>query len=190
MLTGWQRWFPNCAPIAHRLRIAFADRWVRFHSLPESKRYPEDEPEYVTILERHNRILGELTRPGQRVVLLSTGYSESPEPIRSEPQWQVLDPEAVPWHSVVMDEGDANFAKPSYWHVFASEREWWPGTFDPLVRMVADSVLANVMVVSSDCRWLLHPYDGGMDVIAESPAVRDRLKANHTEWLSARADGL
>lgn len=85
---------------------------------------------------------------------------------------------------------DSGFSVPSYWHVFANERVWHPGVFDPIIRLVADDVLANVMVVSPDCRWLLHPYDGGMDVIAESEVVRNRLKACHAEWLSPRADGL
>jgi hypothetical protein len=190
MLTDWQRWFPNCDPIAHCLRVAFPDRWVRFHSLPGSKRYPEDEAEYATAFERHNRILGELARPGQTVVLLSTGYSQSPEPIRSQPEWQVLDPGAVSWWTVAMHETDADFADPSYWHVFASTREWRPRVFDPLVRLVADDVLRNVMVVAPDCRWLLHPYAGGMDVIAESQTARDRFKAGYAGWLSARPDGL
>ena len=73
-----------------------------------------------------------------------------------------------------MHELDADFNHPSYWHVFASEREWRPGIFDPLVRLIADDVVANVMIVAPDCGWLLHPYDGGMDVIAESQAERDR----------------
>lgn len=190
MLTDWQRRFPNCEPVAHLLRIAFSDRWVRFHSLPGSKRYPQDETEYATVLERHNRILGELAGPGENVVLLSTGYSESPTPVRTEPEWQVLDPDAVPWRSVAMHDLSDDFAEPSYWHVFASERQWRPGMFDPLVRLVANDVLANVMIVAPDCNWLLHPYDGGMDVIAESSTARDRLRASHAEWLSPREDGL
>jgi hypothetical protein len=48
----------------------------------------------------------------------------------------------------------------------------------------------NEVVVADDCRWALHPYDGGMDVIAESPAARDRLRAMYSWWLSARPDGL
>jgi hypothetical protein len=170
--------------------LAFPDRWVRFHSLPGSKRYPEDEAEYATVLDRHNRILAELTGPERKVVLLTTGYSESPEPVRPQSQLRTLDPDARPWRSVAMHELDEGFGAPTYWHVFASVWEWRPQLFDPLVRLVADDVLGNVMVVNPDCRWLLHPYDGGMDVIAESSAVRDRLKSSHADWLSPRPDGL
>jgi hypothetical protein len=190
MLTDWDRCFPNCEPIGHRLRETFPERWVRFHSLPESKRYPEDEAEYVEALSRHNCVLTALARPGKAVVLLTTGYSGLPEPVRSYPQLAVLDPQAVPWRSVAMHLADEGFAEPAYWHLFASRRVWRPGELDPVVRLVADDEVANVLVVAEDCRWVLHPYDGGMDVIAESLVARDQLREAHSAWLSERPDGL
>jgi hypothetical protein len=89
-----------------------------------------------------------------------------------------------------MHRVEQEFTDPNYWHLFASRWEWQPGAFDPLVRWVADDTVANVLVVDPDCRWVLHPYDGGMDVIAESPEARRLLRAKHAAWLSARADGL
>jgi hypothetical protein len=157
---------------------------VRFHSLPGSKRYAFEEDEYATLLERHNRILGELAQPGEAVILLSTGYSaESPEPSEPYPEVCALDPGAALWRTIAMHVVENDPEHPNYWHVFASRREWWPGVFDPLVRLVADDEVADIMMVDPDCRWLLHPYDGGMDVIAESPEERDRLKAGYPEWL-------
>ena len=190
MLDDWQERFPGCAPIAYEMKVVFRNRWVRFHSLPESKRYPENESEYETVLDRHNRILGELIGAERSVVLLTTGYSESPQPVRTYAALAALDPDAKPWHSIPMHKLDAELADPNYWHVFASVWEWRPGSFDPLIRLIADDAVADVMVVDPDCRWLLHPYDGGMDVIAESPAERDRLRGSHKDWLSARDDGL
>jgi len=188
-LDKWDEQFPNCEPVAHWLRIAFPDRWVRFHSLPGSKRYPEDESEYATVLHRHNCILGELTGSEQSVVLLATEYSESPNPVHLQAELQTLAPDAIPWRSVPMHELDGDFADPSFWHVFASAWEWHPGLFDPIVRLVADAIAVNIMIVNPDCRWLLHPYDGGMDVIAESSGARDCLKLSHADWLSPRPDG-
>lgn len=97
MLTDWDRCFPNCEPIGHHLRVAFAARWVRFHSLPGSKRYAENDAEYAEVLTRHNTILGELTHCGEKVVLVTTGYSESPVPSRSHPAVVAFDPGAAPW---------------------------------------------------------------------------------------------
>ncbi|MGW1610935.1 DUF3885 domain-containing protein [Streptomyces sp. NPDC002285] len=58
----WQQQFPKVPPIAHELRAAYSDRWVRFHSLPRSKRYPETEEEYAIVLHRYNTLLDELER--------------------------------------------------------------------------------------------------------------------------------
>jgi len=189
MLSQWPQQFPDCPPIAHVLKSAFPDRWVRFHSLPESKRYPEDEVEYATILHRHTRILEDLTQTEREVVLLTTTYSDTPWTVR-QPELQRLDPNAVPWRIVPMHELDKEYFAPNYWHLFASVWEWRPGLFDPLVRLIAVDAISNVMIVNPECRWLLHPYDGGMDVILESTAVRYYFKSTHQEWLSPYPGGL
>ncbi len=164
---------------------------MRFHSLPESKRYPKNVAEYAMVLDRHNRVLGELAQTGRPVILLTTAYSDTSQPVQRQPEWQALDPTALPWRTVPMHEVDGgDFVDPTYWHVSASVWEWQPGVFDAVVRLVADDVAANVMIVAADCRWLLHPYDGGMDVIAESSAVRDNLKLLYPQWLSPRPDGM
>jgi hypothetical protein len=190
MLGNWQEQFPDCEPVAHLLRRRFPTRWVRFHSLPASKRYPEDASEYGMVLERHNRILRELAGPESTVILLTTGYSETADAVPPRPELGTLDPDAKPWRAVPMHDLEGDFFASSYWHVFASVWEWRPGVLDPIVRLVADDAIANVMVVDPLCRWLLHPYDGGMDVILESTAVRDRLRSSYAGWLSPRSDGL
>lgn len=43
------------------------DRWVRFHSLPGSQRYPGSADEYAEILDRHVTVLGELLLAAARV---------------------------------------------------------------------------------------------------------------------------
>src|SRR4051794_27473060 len=56
----WQQHWPNCPPVGYKLRDPYQGLWVRFHSLPESKRYAEDESEYAVVLERYNTVLDEL----------------------------------------------------------------------------------------------------------------------------------
>jgi hypothetical protein len=50
-------------------------------------------------------------------------------------------------------EPDGDFAEPNYWHVFASEWVWRPGVLDSILRLVADDVVRDLMV--------LHPGAGG-----------------------------
>lgn len=190
LLSQWDRCYPGCVPVGHVLRTAFPDWWVRFHSLPESKRYPEDESEYAELLTRHNRVLKEMVKPGEQVVLVTTGYADSLEPERYYPELATLDPNASFWRSVAMHDLSDQFAVPIYWHFFTSRWNWQPGLFDPIVRLVADNILANVLIVSEDCRWILHPYDGGIDIIAETTTERDMLRDEFSPWLSGRTDGL
>lgn len=142
------------------------------------------------MLGRQNRILNGLVGSEASVVLLTTEYSGSAEAPSARPELGALDLDAKPWRTVPMHDLDGEFAEPSYWHVFASEWAWRPGVLDAILRLVTDDVVANVMVVHPGCGWLFHPYDGGMDVILETTAARDRIRSSHADWLSPRSDGM
>lgn len=189
MLANWDEYFPVCEPMGHLLRDRFRSRWVRFHSLPESKRYPENEEEMQTVLARHNTILGELLGRESEVVLLTACFSELRDSAPRNSELLSLDPNAAPWRVVPEHHAEVKIDDQGVWHIAASEWKWQPGVFDPIVRLVAVWEVANVMMVHPDCKWVLHPYDGGMDVILESNAARQWLKSAHRDWLSARPDG-
>jgi hypothetical protein len=178
VLDNWTSSFPSCDPIAHQLRSAFPDRWVRFHSLANAKRYPESEREYQALLDRHTAVVEALARPDEDVVLLTTEFSDLSTPSRIPADW----PDSTWWRSLSVDG--------SFWHVYAANVRWKPHLFDGLIRRVADDVTGNVMICHSASEWLIHPYDGGMDVILGWTASRNRLRERFKDWLSLRTDGL
>lgn len=185
----WRRHLGGCEPVAHLLREWFGDRWVRFHSLPESKRYPETEDELATALDRHNKLIGTLMGEQRHLVLLSTEYSELASPTRSELAELALCQKEAPWRSVAMHELGEDWDEPTYWHVFGSEVGWWPGALDNVLRLVAADQVANVMLISSQ-GWLYHPYDGGADVILPTKAARHQIASEFCSWLSNHPAGL
>lgn len=180
----WRGWFAGAEPVGHRLRDVLRGRWVRFHNLPDDKRYPENEADFATLLDRHNSVLVELTTPGQPVMLLTTEGSRSAIPAGRDAIWQTLDPDAVAWRTVEIHRVDPDFAE-GYWHVYASEHVWERGRLDPIIRLVARDVVQrhHVLLLDPGCRWAIWPYDGGMDIIMESWIARDRLRARHPDWL-------
>lgn len=183
----WDERWPGCSKLPYELR-AVSGRWVRFHTLPGSKRYPGTEDEYGIVLARHNTVLGELvTRP--QLLVVTAGYSEAREPREPcrSPETVAVHPDAVYWTSVCMDD-EAGFE--SWMHLFVSRAPWSVGCLDPLLRQVADDVIANVVLADTDLRWLYHPYDGGMDVMLSSTADRDALRERHRQWLSGHPGGL
>jgi hypothetical protein len=185
----WQQQWPECPPVAHWLRVRYPKRWVRFHTLPGSKRYAESEDEYAIIIDRHNTVLDEL-KPATSLIVITCDWTDQQDPPdRRSPQLTQLDPEGLHWTTVQPDrDDDPDFRV--YWHLFASSRAWRPGVLDDLLRAVADDELGNVIIGPSDLRWLYHPYDGGADVILPSTADRDRLRDRHRDWLSSQPSGL
>ncbi|GAA0248332.1 hypothetical protein GCM10009539_37030 [Cryptosporangium japonicum] len=183
----WDEQWPEYPKVSYELR-AIPDRWVRFHALPGSKRYPESEAEYAVVLARHNAILSSLIAT-RTVLVVAAGYSATASPhasLRPEGVDHLL-LEAVHWSSVLID---AEPGSESWMHLYVSEILDAPHALSPLLRLVADHEIANVLIADPSLNWLYHPYDGGMDVLLPSTAKRDALRGQHRSWLSSHPSGL
>jgi hypothetical protein len=173
----WTRSWPTALlAVPYELKTRFRDRWVRFHCLPESKRYAEDDSEYAVILGRYNTVLDDLFSGGG-VNIVTAKYDAEPE---------CCEPRRV-WRTVVSEE-DPVFGN-TYAHLFLDQGEWQRGMIDESLRQVADYQSAGGIVTDMEARWLFHPYDGGMDVIAPTTADRDALRDRHRDWLSKHPQG-
>ena len=59
-----------------------------------------------------------------------------------------------------------------------------------MIRAVVDEQLVGVIIMPPSVAWLYHPYDGGVDVIAETIAARAALRNRFRDWLSHHPRGL
>ncbi|WP_232822691.1 DUF3885 domain-containing protein [Glycomyces dulcitolivorans] len=165
----WNQRWPKAHPcLPDQLKTEYRNQWVRFHSLPESKRYPEADHEYATALGRCNTVMDELFNGP--IYLMTTVYTSSPD-------WSGED---EPWRTAIVED-EPGFE--SYAHLHLAQHEWEPGALDGLLRRVADDAEAGVTITDPNLRWLFHPYDGGMDVLAPTTAERDALRDRHRDWL-------
>lgn len=184
--TLWDERWPGCSKLPYELR-GIPERWVRFHTLPQSKRYPETEAEYETVLTRHNTVLADLATDSE-VLVVTVSYSDARDSRECRsPETLAVQSDAVYWTSVCMDD-EPDFE--SWMHLHVSRERWSSGGLDALLRHVADEVIANVVIADAGLRWLYHPYDGGMDVILPSTIERDALRCRYREWLSVHPSGL
>lgn len=62
-----------------KLETAHGDHWVRFHNLPDSKRYAEDESEHAVLLDRYSLVLDELFADDE-VYMVTTDWADPSEP--------------------------------------------------------------------------------------------------------------
>ncbi|MET7734753.1 hypothetical protein ABZT02_25760 [Streptomyces sp. NPDC005402] len=184
----WQRQWPQGPPVAHELRGSYPDRWVRFHSLPGSKRYPGTEEEYGVVLHRYNAVLEELFAGGE-VYVVTVGWSWEPDGPELAERRPEVHPDGTRWMTLA-DEDVPDPELRSYTHLYVDRRPWRPGCADAILREVADDVLAGVFVTDTGMRRIHHPYDGGADVVLASAGERDRLRERFGGWVSPDASGL
>lgn len=69
-------------PIADQLEWKFPERWVRIHTLPDSKRYPENVDEIFEVLRRHNTLLTDIATAEESFWLITPHGSEKKDPTK------------------------------------------------------------------------------------------------------------
>jgi hypothetical protein len=185
--ASWDAHWPNVPPISHLLKSEANERWVRFHSLPGSKRYAETPAEYATILHRHNTVLDDLGAQTGELHVITLEVTFTPEPRRRYPLLDQLLPDAELWTTLSWPDLEPNLA---FANVYVNRIPWQPGRLDELLRAVADDEISYLIIAPHDLAWLYAPYDGGADVVLATPALRDTLQARHPDWLSTHTSGL
>ncbi|MFF3521382.1 hypothetical protein ACFYYQ_11815 [Streptomyces albidoflavus] len=59
-----------------------------------------------------------------------------------------------------------------------------------MLRAIADDEVSGVLIIDTGMRRVLHPYDGGADVLLTTPGERDRMHDRYADWLSRHPSGL
>ena len=135
--SAWESEWGQTPPIAFRLRSLYPDRWVRFHSLPGSKRYAETDAERAEVVSRHHAVLAALV-PSPRLTMVWPMGTDSPMKARSD---------AVLWK--VVDFGES-FEEPLHIHV---GRVPYPSEdLVTVLSAVADDEVRYLIVGPSDLR--------------------------------------
>jgi hypothetical protein len=137
----WDRKWPECPPFAHWLPDHYPDRWVRFPSLPEPKRYPDSEAEYAIVLDRHYTVLSDLN-PGSHLLIITAEWTDTPQTTPQRwPRRSEVAPTSRHWQTLI-EEPDFR----SHTQLYAKARPWQPGTLDILLRAVADDEINGVLL--------------------------------------------
>ncbi len=183
-LKFWNTHFEGHRPVGHHLRDSLHLRWVRFHSLPGSKRYAETDEEWAILFERHNRIADEVLGDGSRCWLVlcdDLEYSVR----ESLKHLERFDFER--WFS--WWEND-ELGEAVEWPVYAAETIWQAGQFNDLIRNVSVNGEPFLLLVSQTTHGIFAPYDGGIDLIQPSGRLASILKAKFPSWRPSNVQGL
>ena len=187
-LEWWQNIYGEIAPVGHVLREHFHDNWVRFHSLPKSKRYPDTPEENEEILHRHVEVANYLFQREEVIFIYKSRFhvDGDGETQRSQLVGVDLSTQAVLLRAY---PGEIALEDDDVFLVRGLKANWMPAYFSEIVRQVANEEEHLISFVSPDSRNIYCPYDGGMDTFSfsTSPAKIDK---RFSQWKSARPDGM
>jgi hypothetical protein len=148
-------------------------RWLRIHSLPESKRYAQTNEESDALLHRQNSVIDDLIEQKAEINVVINFIEIDSFLFRMFNFTNI---------GVVVD----NKAE-TVFQSFIFETTWETNGLNPLLLEIADDIL-RAFIIGENC--LIAPYDGGMDLIFKDTTTRDFYKLKYKNWLSAREDGL
>lgn len=168
--ADWNRCFGAVAPLGWVLRYALWARWVRFHALPDSKRYPDDGVELGIVLRRGNALCSHFFGEGRLLWLVST---------RDHPATERFGLKAGPRGA---EDG-------MRWRARVGQVFWRPGEMDDLWTAIADDK-ARALLFDPQQGRVFAPYDGGFDLVLENAEAVASAREAFADWLSPREDGL
>jgi len=187
----WILNYPDTVPISHLFKHDYMDRWFRIHSLPESKRYADNEEEWNILLKRQNEIITDLFGADSKVILVTGEYNWGERTIHLVDEEEVFRNYSFSkldniylYNLNPNDYNNGEVYRPAF-----AEIVWMSNQHDKLLREIAkDNIRA--FFVSFNKNIIVAPYDGGIDFVLKDSLTRDIFKNKYKAWLSFRKDGL
>lgn len=179
----WEIHFPDQAPVSHSLRTTLPSRWVRFHSLPDSQRYANNDDDWQILLDRHNQLATSVLGVGSRCWLVLPRELDLDE--QDNQHLAGIEFSAgFAW----TDKSDPDF--PCKREANAAPVTWQPNKFDELFKAIASWQEISMMLVSRNTGAIFAPYDGGMDLFLPTGKAVANFKELYAQWLPTNPAGL
>ena len=180
--------FGDLPPVGHVLRSAISGRWLRVHSLPNSKRYAETDAEYDELLRRHTELALEILGSDDRAILFLHGWGTAADFSAAF--------SGFGWAAHLELNGTAPTVYPNpdaedpNLVVAGFLIRWSLQAWGSLLRDIADDRLPSVVLLNPASGEAYAPYDGGADLFVANSERVATLAARWASWLSKRPDGL
>jgi hypothetical protein len=182
----WESNFKETIPLNFIFRTTYPNRWLRIHSLPNSKRYAENENEINLILERQNQVVSDFISENQEIYIvrseINVDYNNDYD---SHKEFNFQEVAIINLRDLFDDDYDDD----DKLSVQVTKKIWQINCFNSLLEDIANDV-SLIFFVSINNPVIFAPYDGGMDIIYQSETQRNFYKEKYKNYLSQRKDGL
>jgi len=182
---AWRECFGEMLPAGFLCRGALQDRWLRIHSLPDSKRYAEDRSEVAEMLLRQNLVAEELLGDGDLCLLIFARWNWSGA--ARWPRDEQLRTALAGRTPELMLRADVDGDPLAF---FAVPVTWRRGEFDDLILACANDRTGPMLFANMQRRSIYAPYDGGADLFFGALDDVAPARERHRAWLSSLASGM
>ncbi len=172
-LSYWDKLYPETPPVNYFFKERLTKRWLRIHSLPESKRYAATKEEWDVLLCRQNRVISDLVNENAAIKVV-VNFIE-------------IDNYLFKAFNFINIGVFTDMEREAVFQSFLFETTWQTNTLNPLLMMIAEDEM-RAFIIADDC--LIAPYDGGVDLIFKDGYTKGLYKEKYKTWLSKREDGL
>jgi hypothetical protein len=180
----WQTAFPNCPPISYLFKRELSNLWFRAHSLPESKRYAENESEMSEILRRQKVLIEDIIGNDDECFVVCSFSDYYLKKFRLFGNFFSFDSRPIPRAEF---EPDDEFSDKPCMISFGKQKITVDEIKEVLILAANDEF--RFFIVNLISKRIFAPYDGGVDLILETSAKRDKFKLKYKNWLSSHSDG-
>lgn len=185
----WENNFEETIPLNFLFRDVYKNRWLRIHSLPESKRYADDDNEMDTILFRQNQLISDEYSENEDIYIVSVEFSidneEGDEEFCFYPEYNFEKTSVLNLNTYF----PLDFSSTQKLKIFVSKRKWRVNFHNNILKDIANDA-SIIFFVSIRNKIIFAPYDGGMDVIYQNENQKNFYKEKYIDWLSERTDEL
>jgi len=184
----WAEHFGDEPPLSYRFKHSFWKNWIRFHALPESKRYADTQAEYDIILKRANILANIVLGEDTECWIFST----IPEYLLLQQDQDVISflEKFNLTKNFSFEENEEDSADRPCWVSFSRLSKWKNKKFDThLLDIADDEAWPKLSWVSTKNNNIFAPYDGGFDLILSSHNTITELRLKFPEWLSNHPEG-
>jgi hypothetical protein len=178
----WERSYGRIPPLNWKLKKRLPDRWLRIHTLPDSKRYADTEAESAEIAARQVTAAEALFDNDAPVWLVTWRYHLPGATEVAEPSETVEGP--LVEAGVLPGEAEDETIT-----VLVTGLRWSASTSASLRRAIADDK-QRAMWVHQRTAEVFSPYDGGVDLVFSTVERRDEYRQRFSAWLSPCPNGL
>jgi len=187
----WSSSFPGCPPISYLFKWRMPDRWLRVHSLPNSKRYPESDKERGEVLRRQKLLLADVVGIAEECFFVGAAFGDLPTVAYCGAVPDLGEILTNPARRISHREVEKDDDEPvGIWDVEVGKGRLDIDRLKLILLKIADDQLSHFFVVNPKLNRIFAPYDGGVDLILEDSEQRDALRTVYSDWCSARSDRL